>query len=88
MNIEALYEEESPAIKGFWVEGHQSIKDFIDCAEIEFDIEDKPIDPRDVSHGWAFLETDEEIIGDFDYFMRFSKRPRDDAKMATYFFYE
>lgn len=88
MNIEALREEESPVIIGFWTEGHQSIKDFIECAEIEFDIEDKPIDPRDVIHGWATQITDEEIVGDFDYYMDFSKKSDKNAQEATYFFYD
>jgi len=87
MNIEALYEEELNIIKGFWTEGHQDIKNFIDCAEIEFDIEDKPIDPLNVVHGWGRKITDKEIVGDFDYYMGFSKKPSNDVQKTTYFFY-
>ena len=88
MNIQALREEESPVIIGFWTEGHQKTEDFIECAEIEFDVEDKPIDPRDVVHGWGKQETDEEIVGYFDCYMNFSKKPIENAQKATYFFYE
>ena len=87
MDIKALREEGSPVIIGFWTEGHQSIKDFMECAEIEFDIEEKPIDSRDVVHGWATQIVDEEIVGDFDYYVGFSKKPDKDAEKATYFFY-
>lgn len=88
MNIKALIAEGSPVIIGFWTEGHQSITDFIECTEIEFDIEDKPIDPRDVIHGWSTQLTDVEILGDFDYVIGFSKKTSEDAQKSTYFFYE
>jgi hypothetical protein len=88
MDIKTLYEEEeSHVIKAFWTEGHQDINDFTDNVEIQFDIEDKPINSKKVLHGWASTITDPDILGDFDYYLNFSRDQREDSQKVTYFFY-